>query len=47
MPPVIMMSSVGDGLAANADTADLGLAGVLQKPVDPPTLLTLVKAKLA
>lgn len=45
--PVIMMSSVGDGLARSTDTDGLGLAGVLQKPVDPPTLLTLVKAKLA
>jgi len=45
--PVYMLSSVGDGLSLNIDPAELGLAGVLQKPVDPNVLLTLLKAKLA
>jgi len=45
--PVYMLSSVGDGLSMNIDPAALGLAGVLQKPVDTNVLLTLIKAKLA
>jgi [NiFe] hydrogenase diaphorase moiety large subunit len=31
----------------STDGAELGLAGVLQKPVDPQVLLTLLKTKLA
>ena len=45
-PPIYMLSSVGDGLSLQTDTTQLGLAGVLQKPVDPQVLLTLLKAKL-
>lgn len=45
--PVYMLSSVGDGLSMNIDPASLGLSGVLQKPLDSNTLLTLIKAKLA
>jgi len=45
--PVYMLSSVGDGLSLNVDPADLGLSGVLQKPVDSSVLLTLIKAKLS
>ena len=45
--PVYMLSSVGDGLNLNIDPTALGLAGVLQKPVDHNVLLTLIKAKLA
>lgn len=44
--PVYMVSSVGDGLSLSTDTTELGLAGVLQKPVDHQTLLTLLKTKL-
>ena len=44
--PIYMLSSVGDGLSLLTDTAQLGLAGVLQKPVDSQILLTLLKAKL-
>lgn len=45
--PVYMLSSVGDGISMNIDPTELGLAGVLQKPVDNNVLLTLIKAKLA
>lgn len=45
--PILMLSSVGDGLSLATDTAGLGLDGVLQKPVDSQTLLPLLKAKLA
>jgi DNA-binding response OmpR family regulator len=44
--PVFLLSSVGDGLSMTADQSDLGVAGILQKPLLPSTLLSLVKAKL-
>lgn len=44
--PVYMVSSVGDALTLSTDYRELGLAGVLQKPVNPPTLLALLKSKL-
>ncbi|MHC4562091.1 MAG: response regulator [Planctomycetota bacterium] len=45
--PIYMLSSVGDGLSMAADTSELGLAGVLQKPIDSDRLLALLKAKLS
>jgi DNA-binding response OmpR family regulator len=45
-PPIFMLSSVGDSLNVNVDYSSLGLAGVLQKPINPNTLLTTIKAKL-
>ena len=44
--PVFMLSSVGDGLSMATDTSELGLAGVLQKPVEHDVLLRLLKRKL-
>ena len=44
--PIYMLSSVGDDLNAVADYADLGLAGVFQKPVNTEALLKILKAKL-
>lgn len=44
--PVYMLSSVGDSLAQNVQFSDLGLTGVLQKPVDVNTLLITLKRKL-
>jgi DNA-binding response OmpR family regulator len=44
--PVYMLSSVGDSLANNVDFAELGLTGVLQKPVDFNSLLTTLRIKL-
>ncbi len=46
-PQIIMLSSVGDNLNSNTDYSQLGLSGVLQKPVNPDTLLRTLKAKLA
>jgi DNA-binding response OmpR family regulator len=40
--PVYMVSSVGDALNRNIDYGELGLKGVLQKPVDIAELLKLV-----
>ncbi len=44
--PIFMISSVGDSFSTSADYAQLGLAGVLQKPVDEEELMALLKAKL-
>lgn len=45
-PPIFMLSSVGDNLNMNIDAAQLGLTGVLQKPVNPQTLLKTLEARL-
>jgi CheY-like chemotaxis protein len=45
--PILIASSVGDALEANTDYVELGLAGVLQKPLDFDSLLALLKSKLA
>lgn len=44
--PVYMLSSVGDNLNLNTDYAALGLNGVFQKPINPDTLLTILRTKL-
>ena len=44
--PVYMLSSVGDSLARNIDFSELGLTGVLQKPIDFSSLLTTLRIKL-
>ena len=45
--PVYLLSSVGDGLSMTVHYSDLGVAGVLQKPLLPTTLLSLVRTKLS
>jgi DNA-binding response OmpR family regulator len=44
--PVYMLSSVGDNLSMSTDYSELGLAGVFQKPVDPETMLKVIRSKL-
>ena len=44
--PVYMLSSVGDALSRTVDASSLGLAGVLQKPVDARTLVALLQERL-
>jgi DNA-binding response OmpR family regulator len=44
--PIYVLSSVGDDLEKATDASALGLAGVLQKPVDSNFLLSLLKTKL-
>lgn len=44
--PIYMLSSAGDTVRYNLDARDLGLAGIFQKPIDPKTLVTTLKAKL-
>lgn len=45
-PPILMLSSVGDGLHLSADATQLGLDGVLQKPVNPRLLVSTLRAKI-
>lgn len=45
-PPIYMLSSVGDNLNTNIDFSQLGLTGVLQKPINPEKLLATLKAQL-
>jgi DNA-binding response OmpR family regulator len=45
--PIYMLSSVGDGLSQNINYAELGLAGVFQKPIEPKVLVKTVERKLA
>lgn len=45
--PIIVTSSAGDALHMSTDYTELGLAGVLQKPVDFDALLSLIKSKLS
>ena len=44
--PIFMLSSAGDDLARSTDYGELGLSGVLQKPLNFDSLLTLLKSKL-
>jgi CheY-like chemotaxis protein len=45
--PVFMLSSVGDDLNLVTDYSPLGLAGVFQKPISGPQLLSVLGATLA
>ena len=44
--PILVASSVGEALRQSTNIDQLGVAGVLQKPVDFDTLLALIKMKL-
>ncbi len=44
--PVYLLSSVGDSLNYTTDHASLGLTGVLQKPIEPRNLFSLLRLKL-
>lgn len=44
--PIFVISSVGEALLSSTDITELGLAGVLQKPVDFNHLLKLIEMKL-
>ena len=44
--PIYMLSSVGDDFTLTTDVRELGLAGVFQKPIDPETLLAVLRARL-
>ena len=44
--PVLVLSSVGDALAMERATADLGVAAVLQKPIQRDTLAGILRSHL-
>lgn len=44
--PIYMLSSVGENLTMNTDYGELGLDGVLQKPVEAERLLKVLRSKL-
>jgi DNA-binding response OmpR family regulator len=44
--PIYMLSSVGDDFTLTTNVRELGLAGVFQKPIDPETLLAVLKARV-
>ena len=44
--PVYLLSGAGDEMTDNIDYAQLGFAGVFQKPIDNKRLLGVIKAKL-
>ena len=45
--PILVASSLGDALQSSIDYSELGIAGVLQKPVNFDELLKLIQSKLA
>jgi CheY-like chemotaxis protein len=44
--PVYLLSGAGDEMTDNIDYAQLGFAGVFQKPIQNDRLLSIIKAKL-
>lgn len=44
--PIFILSSVGDNLNMAMDYTQMGLAGVLQKPIDPDKLVKILRSKL-
>lgn len=44
--PVFMLTSVGDAMSVTTDTTALGLQAVLQKPVDPTSLIQMLRSRL-
>lgn len=44
--PLLMLSSIGNELQSSIDHVEPGLAGIMQKPVQPDRLLSILRAKL-
>ncbi|HBG25532.1 MAG: hypothetical protein A2Y10_05240 [Planctomycetes bacterium GWF2_41_51] len=44
--PIYMLSTVGDSLSQNMSYSELGLDGLLQKPVNNKTLLKIIQARI-
>ncbi len=44
--PIYMLSSVGESLTQNVNYSELGLSGVLQKPVESKSLLKIINSKV-
>ena len=45
--PIYLLSSMGDALNISTDYRELGVTGILQKPVSPDTLLELVRSNVS
>ena len=45
--PIFMLTSTGDSMNMTVQASDLGLSGILQKPIDSESLLALLRAKLS
>ena len=45
-PPIYLLSGVGNELHRYVDQSSLGVAGVLQKPIAPDSLLKIIEANL-
>jgi DNA-binding response OmpR family regulator len=43
--PIYMLTSVGDVMNETVDATGVGLAGVFQKPVDPPSLVRCMERR--
>lgn len=44
--PIFLLSSAGDAVRYNLNAAELGLAGIFQKPIDHNVLITTLKSEL-
>lgn len=44
--PIYLLSTVSNALCLNADSAELGFSGVIQKPVEPEELLGILRVRL-
>jgi DNA-binding response OmpR family regulator len=44
--PIYLLSAAGDTVRYNIGTTELGLAGIFQKPIDPATLISTLRAGL-
>lgn len=44
--PIYMLSTVGDSLSQNINYSELGLDGLLQKPVNNKTLLKIIQSRI-
>lgn len=45
-PPIYMLTNVGDDMAKNIDYSELGVSGVLQKPINKDSILKIIEARL-
>ena len=44
--PIFLLSSIGTATASNIEVDKLGFNGVFQKPVDPDTMISIIKDAL-
>jgi DNA-binding response OmpR family regulator len=44
--PLFLLSSIGDATANNTNLSDIGYNGVFQKPVNPDSMIAVIKKQL-